>query len=56
VHHHNKKSDENSHSHSCIGHGNSENVILSIIGDIIHNITDGMAIGAAFSTSNYYYI
>ena len=38
------------HSHSC-GGGNSENVVLSIIGDLIHNVTDGLAIGAAYSTS-----
>lgn len=33
---------------------NSENVILSIIGDVMHNITDGLAIGAAFATSKLF--
>lgn len=39
------------HSHSCIGSVNSETIILSILGDLIHNITDGLAIGAAYATS-----
>jgi len=31
----------------------SENVILSVIGDFLHNITDGLAIGSAYSTGNF---
>jgi zinc transporter 7 len=48
-----KHSHGHSHGHShSTGSGNT-NIIISIIGDFIHNITDGIAIGAAFSTSKF---
>jgi zinc transporter ZupT len=49
--------EKNTHGHS---HGSqnethkntTKNVIVSFIGDTVHNITDGLAIGAAYSKSN----
>jgi len=41
-----------SHGHGHHGDkGNTQAIIISIIGDFVHNITDGLAIGAAFETS-----
>jgi zinc transporter ZupT len=43
----NNNSHENhSHNHS---HNHSSNIAISLLGDFIHNITDGMAIGAGFN-------
>lgn len=38
-----------SHAHS---NGNLQNIIISFLGDFVHNVTDGIAIGAAYGTSN----
>ena len=56
--------DDDSHGHSH-GHshgdsqsgGNNQSILLALIGDFVHNVTDGLAIGAAFSKSkiNFYY-
>jgi len=45
----NKKSKKSNHVH---GHGNNHsNIVISLVGDFIHNFTDGMAIGAGFNKS-----
>lgn len=42
----------NPHDHHGHSHGGStQNVIISFIGDVVHNITDGLAIGAAYYKS-----
>jgi len=41
--HKNKKNHSHGHSH------NNSNIVISLIGDFIHNLTDGMAIGAGFN-------
>ena len=40
------KNENHSHNHS---HNHSSNITISLLGDFIHNITDGMAIGAGFN-------
>ncbi|KAM8975954.1 zinc transporter ZIP5 [Pelodytes ibericus] len=42
--------DNHGHSHSAGGKGIAEFVWMVLLGDGIHNFTDGLAIGAAFST------
>ena len=48
--HENKKIDKQHHDH---GHGHDHshhsNIVISLVGDFIHNLTDGMAIGAGFN-------
>jgi zinc transporter ZupT len=41
------------HSHGNTGSfsNSTQNIIISVIGDCVHNITDGLAIGAAYSKS-----
>ena len=46
-HHHDHKH-EHHHEHN---HVHTSNVALSLLGDFIHNVTDGMAIGAGFNKS-----
>jgi zinc transporter 7 len=47
-----KDSHGHSHGHS---HGRSkQNIIISLIGDFVHNLTDGLAIGAAYATSIFF--
>nr|AWI66801.1 ZIP Zinc transporter [Piromyces sp.] len=46
---HNKKTKKHNHEHGH-GHGhNHSNIVISLVGDFIHNLTDGMAIGAGFN-------
>ena len=40
-----KKNHDHKHNH------NHSNIIISLVGDFIHNLTDGMAIGAGFNKS-----
>ena len=41
---------ENNHEHHDHEHNhNHSNIIISLVGDFIHNLTDGMAIGAGFN-------
>ena len=41
---------ENNHEHHDHAHNhNHSNIIISLVGDFIHNLTDGMAIGAGFN-------
>ena len=43
---------ENNHQHHNHVHNhNHSNIIISLVGDFIHNLTDGMAIGAGFNKS-----
>ena len=44
--HKNHENENHSHNHS---HNHSSNITISLLGDFIHNITDGMAIGAGFN-------
>ena len=46
-------SHDHGHSHHA-SEGNLQNIIISVMGDFVHNVTDGLAIGAAFGTSNQY--
>lgn len=46
------------HQHHHHGHSKKSakkqlNIIICIIGDTLHNVTDGLALGAAFSKSTY---
>ncbi|MCQ2819279.1 MAG: ZIP family metal transporter [archaeon] len=54
----NSKNKENTHSHThshshSHSHNNlnTSNITISLLGDFIHNLTDGMAIGAGFNKS-----
>ena len=51
--------DSHGHSHAHIEGGNLQNIIISFLGDFVHNVTDGLALGAAFGTSknmkNYFF-
>jgi zinc transporter ZupT len=58
----NNKNNENNETDNYYHHGHShadsnsrsnttQNIIISVIGDCVHNITDGLAIGAAYSKS-----
>ena len=43
------KEDHEHHEHDHIHKHNHSNIIISLVGDFIHNLTDGMAIGAGFN-------
>ena len=43
------KEDHEHHEHDHIHKHNQSNIIISLVGDFIHNLTDGMAIGAGFN-------
>ena len=45
LHFHENKQQEEKHNHEH----NHSNIIISLVGDFIHNLTDGMAIGAGFN-------
>ena len=40
---------ENHHGHEHSHNHNHSNIVISLVGDFIHNLTDGMAIGAGFN-------
>ena len=45
---------EKNHEHGHLHHHehlNTSNVVISLLGDFIHNLTDGMALGAGFNKS-----
>lgn len=46
-----KEEKEHSHHHHHHDHLNTSNVVISLLGDFIHNLTDGMALGAGFNKS-----
>lgn len=45
-----KKGDKRGHVHSNHRHGLAAAGVLNIVADLMHNFTDGMAIGATYST------
>lgn len=45
----NNKSKKHNHGHVHSLSLNNSNIIISLVGDFIHNLTDGMAIGAGFN-------
>ena len=49
--HKDKKDNKENHNHGHIHDHNHSNIIISLVGDFIHNLTDGMAIGAGFNKS-----
>lgn len=57
---HAHENDSHGHSHAHTEGGNLQNIIISFLGDFVHNVTDGLALGAAFGTSkntkNYFFI
>lgn len=44
-----KNKGEHGHAHKYNHNHNHSNIIISLLGDFIHNLTDGMAIGAGFN-------
>lgn len=47
----NEHKHEHEHHHHEHNHVHTNNIALSLLGDFIHNVTDGMAIGAGFNKS-----
>ena len=46
-----KNNEHSHHHHHHHEHLNTNNVVISLLGDFIHNLTDGMAVGAGFNKS-----
>ena len=44
-----KEDDNHKHEHKHKHNHNHSNIVISLVGDFIHNLTDGMAIGAGFN-------